>query len=57
MAIILIVDDEEKICFALSTYLTGRGHRTLVAATAEKAVIRSTPVSAMARYITIKLAT
>ncbi|MBC2711704.1 MAG: sigma-54-dependent Fis family transcriptional regulator [Desulfosarcina sp.] len=38
MAKILIVDDEEKICFALSAFLKGRGHETIVAATAEDAL-------------------
>jgi DNA-binding NtrC family response regulator len=38
MARILIVDDEEKICFALSAFLKGRGHETMIAATAEDAL-------------------
>lgn len=39
MAKILIVDDEEKICFALSTFLESKGHTILVSATAEDALV------------------
>jgi DNA-binding NtrC family response regulator len=38
MADILIVDDEEKICFALATFLKDRGHMARTTATAEDAL-------------------
>jgi nitrogen regulation protein NR(I) len=43
MANILVVDDEEKICFAFQQFLSARGHRPLIASTAEDAleIVRS----------------
>jgi DNA-binding NtrC family response regulator len=38
MANILVVDDEEKICFAFHHFLTAKGHQPLIASTAEDAL-------------------
>jgi two-component system nitrogen regulation response regulator GlnG len=38
MTKVLVVDDEEKICFAFRHFLTARGHQPLIAATADDAI-------------------
>lgn len=38
MAKVLVVDDEEKICFAFEQFLLDEGHTPLIAATAEEAL-------------------